>query len=150
MLEIRRTTTATPDEVFAVLADGWLYPTWVVGASRMRAVDDTWPQPGARLHHSVGVWPALLDDETQVLENDAPHRLVLQAKGWPAGEATVTLQVEPQGQGSAITLTEDVTAGPGRLVPGPVRQAAIGARNRETIRRLVLLAEGRAPGPVTG
>ena len=53
---------ATPADVFAVLADGWLYPSWVVGASRVRGVDGTWPQPGSRIHHSVGVWPLLIDD----------------------------------------------------------------------------------------
>ena len=58
----------SPAAVFAVLADGWLYPTWVVGASRMRDVDDRWPEPGSRLHHSVGAWPALLDDITESLE----------------------------------------------------------------------------------
>ena len=28
-----------PSAVWAVLADGWLYPVWVVGAARMREVD---------------------------------------------------------------------------------------------------------------
>jgi hypothetical protein len=27
----------------AVLHDGWTYPVWVVGASRMRGVDPGWP-----------------------------------------------------------------------------------------------------------
>ena len=35
-----RIVHATPDQVWKVLADGWLYPLWVVGASRMREVDD--------------------------------------------------------------------------------------------------------------
>ena len=62
-----RTIHATPEAVWDVLADGWLYPLWVVGASRMREVDDHWPAVGARLHHSVGSWPLLLDDETEVV-----------------------------------------------------------------------------------
>src|SRR6478752_3157184 len=60
---------AAPETVWEVLSDGWLFPVWVVGASRMREVDDHWPEPGARLHHSVGAWPVLLDDETEVLES---------------------------------------------------------------------------------
>ena len=56
--------TVSPEKVWEVLADGWLYPVWVVGASRMREVDDHWPAEGAKLHHSVGTWPALLDDTT--------------------------------------------------------------------------------------
>ena len=38
-----RTMSCPPESVFAVLADGWLYPSWVVGASRMRDVDPAWP-----------------------------------------------------------------------------------------------------------
>ena len=68
MSRVTRTVLAVPDQVWGVLADGWLYPLWVVGASRMREVDDHWPAVGARLHHSVGAWPALIDDTTSVLE----------------------------------------------------------------------------------
>ena len=57
-----------PDDVFRVLANGWVYPVWVVGASRMRDVDAAWPAPGARLHHSFGIWPAVLNDKTECLE----------------------------------------------------------------------------------
>ena len=49
-----RVLTCHPDAVFRVLADGWLFPAWVVGASRMRDVDEQWPVPGAKLHHSFG------------------------------------------------------------------------------------------------
>jgi hypothetical protein len=142
VIETRRTTSAAAEQVSAVLADGWLFPSWVVGASRMRAVDEAWPAPGARLHHSFGVWPALLNDETEVLENQLPDRLVLQAKGWPVGEATVELRVDAWGSGSLITLTEDATRGPGLLVPYPLRQVLLAWRNRETLRRLAFLAEG--------
>src|SRR5690606_21449242 len=66
-----------PESVFEVIGEGWLYPAWVVGASRMREVDSSWPQPGSRLHHSVGVWPALIDDSTSCTEWDPPRRAVL-------------------------------------------------------------------------
>jgi hypothetical protein len=117
----------------------------------MRNVDASWPNPGAKLHHSVGVWPALLNDETEVLENQLPRRLVLQAKGWPIGEATVEVRVDPWNSGAMITIAEDATKGPGRLVPYPVRQSMLAWRNRETLRRLTLLAEGGArPGTPAG
>ena len=54
MTAVDRVVNAEPSDVWAVLADGWLYPLWVVGASRMREVDDTWPGVGARLYHSAG------------------------------------------------------------------------------------------------
>jgi uncharacterized protein YndB with AHSA1/START domain len=132
------------EAVWAVLADGWQYASWVVGASRVRAVDEGWPQPPARLHHSVGLWPALLSDSTASLEADPPHRLVLTARAWPLGEARVELVIVPDGAGTCtVTITEDATKGPGRLVPMPVRQAMIVPRNREALRRLALIAEGR-------
>ena len=140
---VRRETTASPDDVWAVLDDGWTYASWVVGASRVRRVDATWPAPGSRIHHSVGTWPLLLDDETQVLECDPGRRLVLQARGRPFGEAQVTLEVDAAAGGALITMLEDATHGPGLLVPKPLRQKAVVLRNAETLHRLALMAEGR-------
>jgi uncharacterized protein YndB with AHSA1/START domain len=144
MLEVTRTLDAAPEQVWAVLEDGWLYPSWVVGASRMRAVAPNWPAPGAALHHSVGIWPVVTNDETISLESEPPRRLKLQAKGWPAGEATVELRIEGQGGRSLVTIVEDVSKGPGTLVPKPVRQLVTAARNKETLRRLAYIAEHRS------
>lgn len=141
---VHRTVAAPAESVWAVLADGWLYGTWVVGASRVRAVDDAWPETGAELHHSVGAWPAVLSDSTRVEESDRPSRLVLTARAWPAGEARVVVEVKATDLGSCtVSMTEDAVSGPGVLVPAPVRQAAIVPRNREALRRLALVAEGR-------
>jgi uncharacterized protein YndB with AHSA1/START domain len=144
MFEVTRMVEATPEQVWAVLENGWAYPSWVVGASRMRAVGDGWPGVGSKLHHSAGIWPAVVNDETEVLESDPPRRLRLQAKGWPAGEATVELRIEPDGSGSKVTLAEDATRGPGRYVPKALRQPVIALRNTETLRRLAYMAEGRS------
>jgi hypothetical protein len=129
--------------VWQVLSDGWLYPLWVVGASRMREVDDGWPQVGARLHHSIGAWPMLLDDETESLEMRPESLLVLRAKVRPWGTATVRISVTPVGAGSEITIEEDVTSGPARLVPAPVRAPILDWRNTETLRRLAFIVERR-------
>ncbi|GAA5164680.1 SRPBCC family protein [Ornithinimicrobium tianjinense] len=140
-----RLISAPPEAVFAVLSNGWLYPVWVVGASRMRAVDDKWPAVGARIHHSVGVWPALIDDSTSVLEWDPPRRAVLQARLWPVGEATVSLDVERSGeQACTVTMTETPSSGPLAWLPGPAAEVPIKVRNVEALRRLAYLAEGRA------
>jgi uncharacterized protein YndB with AHSA1/START domain len=138
---VRRRIAATPDQVWAVLSNGWVYPTWVVGASRMRDVEDEWPGVGSRLHHSVGVWPLLVDDTTDVLESDPPRRLRLNARAWPAGDAEVLLELEPDGDGTLVTMREDARTGPATLVPRPVRQAGIVQRNRESLRRLAYLSE---------
>ncbi len=133
----------SPDAVFAVLADGWVFPTWVVGASRMRAVDASWPAEGSKLHHSFGVWPALIDDTTTVLEWDPPRRMVIKPAGWPIGEAKVTLQVKPRGDGCVVRIDEEAVAGPGALVPKPLLDVPLHIRNVETLRRLAYIAEGR-------
>jgi len=140
-----RTAHCSADDVFAVLANGWLYPVWVVGASRMRAVDEAWPQPTARLHHSFGVWPAVLDDVTECLEWDPPRRAVFRAHGWPVGAARVTIEVADHPDGCRISITEDAEAGPGTLVPKPIRDVLMKIRNAETINRLRLMSEGHAP-----
>jgi hypothetical protein len=38
--ETRKVIDTTPDRIFAVLADGWTYASWVVGAAHIRDVDD--------------------------------------------------------------------------------------------------------------
>lgn len=134
----------SPSTVFDVLADGWLYPLWVVGASRMRDVDEHWPRPGARLHHSVGVWPALLDDTTDCLEWDPPHRLTITARGWPLGEARVTIDAKPHADGCLVRIQEETISGPA-LVLGPVADVLLRWRNTETLHRLAYVAEAREP-----
>lgn len=135
---------ASTADVWSVLSDGWLYPLWVVGASRMRDVDADWPAAGSRIHHSVGVWPGLVDDHTRVLASDPDRSLTLCARAWPMGEAEVRLTLTPSGEQTEVTIHEDVVSGPGVLVPGLVRQPALMWRNSETLRRLRLLVEGRA------
>lgn len=138
-----RTIEATPDQVWDVLADGWLYPLWVVGASRMRDVDDGWPEAGSKIHHSVGVWPVLVDDDTEVLEARNRHFLRLRARAWPIGEAEVEITLAPSGANTEVVLKEDAVSGPGTLVPQPLRGWSVSWRNVESLRRLAFLAENR-------
>ena len=138
-----REMNCSPEAVFDVLADGWVFPTWVVGASRMRAVDDTWPALGSKLHHSFGVWPAMINDETTVLEYDPPRRMVVQPAGWPVGEARVTLEVKPRARGCVVRITETAVKGPGSWIPSLLIDPALHIRNVETLRRLAFIAEGR-------
>lgn len=139
-----RVLTCSPEDVFRVLGDGWLYPSWVVGASRMREVDEAWPSAGARLHHSVGVWPVLIDDSTVVEAFDPPRRIVMKARGWPLGEARVTIDVKARGDGSVVRIQEEAVAGPAKYVPAPVMDVLLRWRNAETLHRLAYLAEGMA------
>ncbi len=139
----RRVLAATPDQVWEILSDGWLYPLWVVGASRMREVDDHWPDIGARLHHSVGSWPLLVDDTTEVLDATPGSMLRLRARTWPMGAAEVTLRLSPVGTDTEVTIEEQATSGPAALVPKMIQDPALGWRNVETLRRLAYVAERR-------
>ena len=145
MSRISREFSCPPEAVFEVLKDGWLYPTWVVGASRMRSVDSTWPQVDSKLHHSFGTWPLLVNDTTSSMEFQPPERFRLRARGWPGGEAEVLIEVTPSAKGCTVTIIEDVVAGPGKLLPRPVRTLVLDPRNKETLRRLAFIAEGKTP-----
>lgn len=143
MITVSRHSTAQPEAVWSVIADGWTYAAWVVGASRIRAVEHDWPQVGARIHHSVGSWPLLLSDETVVVAAEPGRLIRLQARSRPIGEAVVEVELHPREGGTDIVMREDANRGAARFVPYPLRAALLGPRNGETLRRLALLAEGR-------
>ncbi|MFD5276460.1 SRPBCC family protein [Pseudarthrobacter sp. NPDC058362] len=144
MSTVSRLFNAPAANVWKVISDGWLYSGWVVGASRIRAVDDHWPQEGARLYHSVGAWPLVINDSSRVTAVEPGQRLELVARGWPMGEAKVVLTLEDRGDQCLVTIMEDAIRGPGKRVPKAFRDPAISVRNRETLHRLELMAAGGA------
>ena len=147
---VERDVAAPTEAVWKVLSDGWSYATWVVGASRVRDVDPGWPDVGTQIHHSVGLWPALINDSTEVLRSEPPRELVLKARAWPTGAAEVAITIEPKGPAACrVTITEDAIEGPAKLIPKPARQLMIHPRNVEALLRLALLAEGRHQDPVS-
>lgn len=139
-----RVIEAAPEEIWAVLSDGWLYPSWVVGASRMREVEGHWPAVGSRLHHSVGSWPMLLSDHTEVLRSEPNRLLQLHARGLPMGAAEVTIALEPDAQHTRVVLEEEATHGPAALIPDVAVSPLLHWRNTESLRRLAYIAEHRA------
>ena len=143
MITTTRTVHASPSEIWDVLSDGWLYPVWVVGASRMREVEDSWPTEGSRLHHSLGAWPLLINDDTEVVESRRDSLLSLRGRGWPLGEVAIVIRLRPVASDTEVVIEEDVVAGPGHLAPKPLRALALRWRNIETLRRLAYIAERR-------
>ena len=143
MSRVHRRLQATPTEVWAVLADPWLYASWVVGASRIRDVEGHWPEAGALIHHSIGVWPLLLDDSTSVTSSSPGSELRLRARGKVLGEADVVLRLEDDGPGCTVTMLEWAVKGAGSWVPSPVVDPLVSWRNTEALRRLALIVEGR-------
>lgn len=140
---------ASPATVFAVLSDGWLYASWVVGASRIRDVDADWPAVNSRIHHSVGSWPLMIGDQTYVEEMKPNSLLAMVARAWPAGEALVRIELEPHGSGTNVVIHEDARRGPATLIPGPLRHLALKGRNVESLKRLAYLAENGARKPLS-
>ena len=145
MVEVVVTVPAAREQVFAVLADGWTYSSWVVGASHIRDVDAGWPAEGTRIHHSVGSWPLLVKDITGVRAVQQPRLLELDARAWPFGAARVRLELtETAPNTTEVRMFEEVVRGPGRVLPQAVQAAVLVPRNRETLRRLSDLVVGRA------
>jgi uncharacterized protein YndB with AHSA1/START domain len=143
-LTVERNTSASRQRVWEVLADGWTYSQWVVGNSRMRAVDPNWPERGSTIHHSIGVWPALLNDSTVVLSSSPPRELVLLANGRPFGKARITLRLfDIDGGGCRIEMAEVPVSAALSWLPDRVGLAAAFPRNRECTWRLAALAERR-------
>lgn len=148
-LTVKRNTTASRQRVWDMLADGWTYSQWVVGNSRMRAVDATWPEPGSTIHHSVGVWPVVLNDSTVVVACVPGRELVLLANARPFGRARITLRLfDIDGGGCRIEMAEVPVTAPMRWLPDHVTLTAAFPRNRECTWRLAALAEQRGPGDV--
>lgn len=139
---VSRDIAAPIDDVWRVVANGWMYSGWVVGASRIRDVDDAFPAPGTNLHQSVGLWPLLVDDVTTVVEAAEPNRLVLRVRSRPFGEGQVRVRLESTSLATTrVEIDEEVTRGPARRLPRQVQAPLMNWRNRECLRRLAHLAE---------
>jgi hypothetical protein len=144
MVEVTMRVPTSPEQVFSVLADGWSYVGWVVGASHIREVDAGWPGEGTRIHHSVGPWPLLMHDMTAVVAVDPPRMLELDARLWPFGAARIRLELTETEPGvTEVRMLEQAVRGPIRLLPEAVQALALVPRNRESLRRLAHLAVGK-------
>ena len=78
-----------------------------------------------------------------MLECDPGRFLKLRARGWPLGEAEVSITLTPAGANTRVEITEKAVSGPGAMLPEPVENIAIGYRNVETLKRLAYVAENR-------
>ncbi|HEY5196845.1 MAG TPA: SRPBCC family protein [Solirubrobacteraceae bacterium] len=132
---------APPDRVFEVLADPETYADWVVGSSEIRDADASWPAVGSRFHHSVGVWPLRVKDNTKVIAVDPPLRLKMHARARPLGTACVELVLETHPQGTHVTMRETAGDTLSLLAINPLTEWLVRLRNVESLRRLKRIAE---------
>ena len=148
-MTVTRDIAATRQRVWDVLADGWTYSGWVVGNSRIRAVDSNWPVPGTRILHSIGTWPAVINDETVVESCVYGEELVLLAKVRPAATARITLRLtDLPDSGCRVEMSEVAVSRPLRWVPDLVQLLGVAPRNRECTWRLAMIAEQQVPDVV--
>lgn len=147
-LSATRDVAVPRQQVWDVLADGWTYSHWVVGNTRTRAVDSHWPQPGSAIRHSIGIWPLVLNDQTEVQSCIAPRELVLHAGLGPLGAARITMRLHETSDGCRIEMIERPVDGPMGLIPDRLALAAFYPRNRECLWRLAAMAERLEPSHV--
>ena len=141
MSTTRTQIAASPDEVFAVLANPENYGDWVVGSDTVRDADPTWPKVGSRFHHRIGFGLLKVSDHTEVLAVDAPHRLVMQAKARPLATAKVSLVLTGRDGGTDVTMVEVAGDRLSRLALNRLTDPLIHLRNVEALRRLKRIVE---------
>ncbi|BDB42024.1 MULTISPECIES: SRPBCC family protein [Mycobacterium] len=144
-----RDVSSSRQEVWDVIANGWTYAQWVVGNSRTRAVDAEWPEPGAEIQHSVGVWPLVINDKTVVESCRPGEEIVLRAQLGIIGAARITLRLHDIPDGCRIEMIEVPVSGPMNVLPDRLAMAAVYPRNVECLWRLEALAKGRQPSEVS-
>ena len=105
----------------------------------------SWPAPGSRILHSIGIWPAVIDDETVVESCVTGEELVLLAKVRPAAEARITMHLSDIPGGCRVAMTEVAVSAPLRWIPDRVQLVGVAPRNRECTWRLAMIAERRDP-----
>ena len=128
-----------------VLANGWTYSGWVVGNSRIRAVSSNRPAPGARILHSIGTWPAVINDETGVESCITGEELVLRAKDQASGRGADHHAAQRHTGGCCVAMSEVAVSAPLRWVPDSVQLTGVAPRNRECTWRLAMIAENADP-----
>lgn len=141
MAQCEMRVQAPAETVFDVLCDPAAYAMWVVGSKHIRGVDADWPQPGSRIHHTVGWGPFEDHDVTKVIELQRPHRLRLEARAWPFGTAEVDVTLTSGGDGTTVRILETLLRGPAARFDNPAIQSGLYLRNLWSLRRLGRWAE---------
>jgi uncharacterized protein YndB with AHSA1/START domain len=138
----RNTTTvaAPPDVVWSVLCDPYAYPRWVVGTDRTIDADPAFPQPDSAFKVR---FPLGFKDYTHAREVEEGRRIVLDAGGGAWGAARVDIRIEPDGDGTRVTLIEEPTWILRPLNAFPPLHWATWLRNVEALRRFKRIVERR-------
>jgi uncharacterized protein YndB with AHSA1/START domain len=140
MAELNVLAKTTPDQVWRVLADGYLYDEWVVGTKEVVGVDRAWPAVGARLRYRFGVGPLNFDGDTVVRICEPRERLELEAHAMPIGTARIAIRLLPWADETLVFIDEHPLRGPGARVHNAVSEVVMRLRLGQMLRNLARLA----------
>ena len=140
-VEVQALVARPCHDVFRTIADPATYPRWLVGAQRIRSVDRGFPREGTGFDHSVGpARGATVDDSSEVLAADPPHRLQLQVHVGPV-DGEVTFLLDESAEGTHVVLRERPLGTAAALTP--VLRPLLYARNLWSLHRLRRLLEAQ-------
>jgi uncharacterized protein YndB with AHSA1/START domain len=141
MTQTERLIRATPERVFEVLSDPDSYGHWVVGSKYIRDADASWPAVGTRFHHTVGIGPIEIKDNTEVEAVEPGRYLQLKARARPAGRARVKLTLREHPEGTMVEMDEGPADARTAVFFNPLGKFLTKRRNDESLARLAELAE---------
>jgi uncharacterized protein YndB with AHSA1/START domain len=145
MSSVSRTFHRSLTEVYDLLIDPRTYPSWLVGASDIRDVDDDWPQVGSKFHHRVGVAPFTLADSTELIAYERPHKLRLAVRARPLISAVVTFELVGGTDRCVVTMEEEPAVRPIGNIVRPVMDPLTHLRNHLSLKRLDQCLSDRIP-----
>ncbi|MET0728720.1 MAG: SRPBCC family protein [Acidimicrobiales bacterium] len=107
MSHVQSRIQAPLDDVWEALIDVRTYPTWLIGARKIRRVEEGWPAPGTAFHHEVGIGgPVKIADRTRCLEIVPRQRLVLDVRALPVLHGQVTFELHEDGSETVVDMEE--------------------------------------------
>lgn len=143
MSTVHATIEAPPEEVWEALVDVRTYPDWLIGARKIRSIDDGWPAPGTAFHHTVGlVGPLTISDRTLSEGADPNRSLWLDVRARPLVHGKVRFELRPTPKGTEVKM-EEHAVGIHRLF-APVMDPLAAARNRGSLEKLKKLVGERS------
>lgn len=136
MSTVHATVDAPAADVWETLIDVRTYPDWLIGARKIRHVEDGWPAPGTAFHHTVGLGGPLQISDRTMSEGSEPNRLLcLDVRAWPLLHAKVRFELRPVDAKRTEIEMEETPTGVHRFF-APVMSPLAMARNRASLGKL--------------
>lgn len=135
----------SPEQVWAVLADGDSYAKWVAGTQEVHHVDERWPQVGAVIRFTAGLGPLTVEDITTVRRLDPGRELELEAHAGWLGSARISIDVRSWGEHALVIIDEHPLSGPGARWHNALAEVMLRFRNRRMVRALASVVEEHHP-----